>query len=149
MPPRSWRAASTTRSGGIVTAGDPAQEREFEIVVITGLSGSGKTLATAHSKTWIFLRRQPPRLADSRVRRPVRQAIGPEARGPGRGRARGDLPRRIPCDLRHPAPGPGHRARLLFFEADDEALIRRFSETRRRTPWPRAVRSSRESGASV
>jgi UPF0042 nucleotide-binding protein len=38
----------------------------------------------------------------------------------------------------------GHRARLLFFEADDEALIRRFSETRR--PHPLASGGSLEEG---
>jgi len=128
-----------------VTAGDPAPEREFEIVVITGLSGSGKTLTTRafEDMGYFCVDNLPvaliPVFADLCARRPDlrRAALVVDVR---EGTFLGEFPA-IFDTLRRTQ---GHRARLLFFEADDEALIRRFSETRR--PHPLASGGSLEEG---
>jgi len=128
-----------------VTAGDPAPEREFEIVVITGLSGSGKTLTTRafEDMGYFCVDNLPvaliPVFADLCARRPDlrRAALVVDVR---EGTFLGEFPA-IFDTLRRTQ---GHRARLLFFEADDEALIRRFSETRR--PHPLASGASLEEG---
>jgi UPF0042 nucleotide-binding protein len=46
----------------------------------------------------------------------------------------GDLLREFPETYRRLKSGPGRHVRLIFFEADDETIIRRFSETRRPHP---------------
>ena len=128
-----------------MTAGDPAPEREFEIVVITGLSGSGKTLTTRafEDMGYFCVDNLPvaliPVFADLCARRPDlrRAALVVDVR---EGTFLGEFPA-IFDTLRRTQ---GHRARLLFFEADDEALIRRFSETRR--PHPLASGASLEEG---
>ena len=128
-----------------MTAGDPAPEREFEIVVITGLSGSGKTLTTRafEDMGYFCVDNLPvaliPVFADLCARRPDlrRAALVVDVR---EGTFLGEFPA-IFDTLRRTQ---GHRARLLFFEADDEALIRRFSETRR--PHPLASGGSLEEG---
>jgi len=128
-----------------VTAGDPAPDREFEIVVITGLSGSGKTLTTRafEDMGYFCVDNLPvaliPVFADLCARRPDlrRAALVVDVR---EGTFLGEFPA-IFDTLRRTQ---GHRARLLFFEADDEALIRRFSETRR--PHPLASGGSLEEG---
>lgn len=128
-----------------MTAGDPAPDREFEIVVITGLSGSGKTLTTRafEDMGYFCVDNLPvaliPVFADLCARRPDlrRAALVVDVR---EGTFLGEFPA-IFDTLRRTQ---GHRARLLFFEADDEALIRRFSETRR--PHPLASGGSLEEG---
>jgi RNase adapter protein RapZ len=125
-----------------VTQGDPAL-RDLEIVVITGLSGSGKTLATRafEDMGYFCVDNLPvaliPVFSELCARRPDlrRAALVVDVR---EGTFLGEFPA-IFDGLRKT-----HRARLLFFEASDEALIRRFSETRR--PHPLATGRSLEEG---
>jgi UPF0042 nucleotide-binding protein len=123
-----------------------AAEQGVEIVVITGLSGSGKTLAIRAFEDMGFfcVDNLPvaliPVFAElcARSRRDIpRAALVVDVR---EGRFLQEFPA-IYDALRR---GPGKCARLLFFEADDAALIRRFSETRR--PHPLAPGGSLEDG---
>lgn len=122
-----------------------APAREFEIIVITGLSGSGKTLAIRAFEDMghFCVDNLPvaliPVFADLCARRPdlLRAALVVDVR---EGTFLGEFPAIFDALRRNPR----HRARLLFFEADDEALIRRFSETRR--PHPLASGGSLEEG---
>ncbi len=128
-----------------MSAADPLPEREFEIVVITGLSGSGKTLATRafEDMGYFCVDNLPvaliPVFADLCARRSDlrRAALVVDVR---EGTFLGEFPAIFDALRRT----QGHRARLLFFEADDEALIRRFSETRR--PHPLGSGGSLEEG---
>jgi RNase adapter protein RapZ len=128
-----------------VNAPAPAPVREFEIIVITGLSGSGKTLAIRAFEDMghFCVDNLPvaliPVFADLCARRPDlrRAALVVDVR---EGTFLGEFPVIFDALRRNPR----HRARLLFFEADDEALIRRFSETRR--PHPLASGGSLEEG---
>jgi RNase adapter protein RapZ len=128
-----------------VSATEPATEREFEIVVITGLSGSGKTLAIRafEDMGYFCVDNLPvaliPVFADLCARRPDlrRAALVVDVR-------EGTFLKEFPAIFDALRRTPGHRGRLLFFEADDEALIRRFSETRR--PHPLASGGSLEAG---
>ena len=124
----------------------PAGLQDLEVVVITGLSGSGKTLAIRafEDSGYFCVDNLPvsliPVFADLIVRsrrNGARAALVVDVR---EGAFLNEFPA-IFADLRRTL---GRRARLLFFEADDETLIRRFSESRR--PHPLAAGASLEEG---
>jgi UPF0042 nucleotide-binding protein len=116
-------------------SGDEAATEREEFVVVTGLSGSGKSLAhrCLEDMGWFCIDNLPtdliPKLSDMK-------ALG----GPGLNRlcltvdVRGSkFADQFPEQLtqlraRH------ERVQVLFLEAGDAALLRRFSETRRRHP---------------
>jgi UPF0042 nucleotide-binding protein len=116
------------------TAADPADERP-KVVIVTGMSGAGRstTSDTLEDLGWFVIDNLPPSL------------IGPVsdlAAAPGssvtqlclvadvRGREFfADLEGAL-RDLR----ATGVDVRIIFLEADDEVLVRRFEETRRRHP---------------
>jgi UPF0042 nucleotide-binding protein len=119
---------------------------DLEILVITGLSGSGKTLAIRafEDMGYFCVDNLPvaliPVFADlcARSRKDItRAALVVDVR---EGAFLGEFPV-IYDALRR---SEGRRVRLLFFEADDDALIRRFSETRR--PHPLASSGGLEEG---
>jgi len=107
-----------------------------QLLVITGLSGSGKThvLRALEDLGWFCVDNLPsalvPRFAELIRASPElrRSALGLDVRERG-------FPRVFPRLLQ----GLRHRlkASLLFLEADEKVLLRRFSETRR--PHPMAV----------
>ena len=117
-----------------MSAHEPAGERTFEIVVITGLSGSGKTLAIRAFEDlgYFCVDNLPvaliPVFADLCSRRPdvSRTALVVDIR-------EGTFLKEFPAMFDALRRGEGRRVRLIFFEADDDALIRRFSETRTRS----------------
>jgi UPF0042 nucleotide-binding protein len=128
-----------------VTAREAGPDRVLDIVVITGLSGSGKTLAIRAFEDMghFCVDNLPvaliPVFADLCAGRPdvSRVALVVDVR-------EGTFLKEFPAifdDLRRTR---GRRVRLLFFEADDDALIRRFSETRR--PHPLAAGGGLEEG---
>lgn len=128
-----------------MSAREGGPEGEFEIVVITGLSGSGKTLAIRAFEDMghFCVDNLPvaliPVFADLCARRPDvrRAALVVDIR-------EGTFLKEFPAIFDDMRRTRGRRVRLLFFESDDDALIRRFSETRR--PHPLAADGSLEEG---
>ena len=116
------------------TTAQPAGD--LEIVVITGLSGSGKTLVIRafEDMGYYCIDNLPvsliPVFADRcvRSRRDIRRAaLVVDVR-------EGSFLQEFPAIHERLRRGRGRRVRLLYLEADDETLIRRFSETRRPHP---------------
>jgi UPF0042 nucleotide-binding protein len=105
------------------------------VVLLTGLSGSGKSTAAKvfEDLGYFCVDNTPPVLLPKII------DLVSEARGEGAKialvadvRVREFLPdfARVIADLRE----RGHGVRVLFLDADDEVLMRRFSETRRKHP---------------
>ncbi len=121
-------------------------DASLEIVVITGLSGSGKTLALRafEDMGYYCVDNLPvtliPVFADlcARSRQDItRAALVIDVR-------EGMFLQKFPAIYRRLRRQQGLRVRLIFFESDDATLIRRFSETRR--PHPLAGADGLESG---
>jgi len=109
----------------------------MRLVVVSGLSGAGKSVAlhTLEDLGYYCTDNLPAELLPAFAAQMMRPdgpdysnaAVGIDARNPSR--ALGRFPQ-ILNDLR----GRGMECQLLFLEADDPILIKRFSETRRRHP---------------
>ena len=124
----------------------PAPDPDRELIVITGMSGSGKTLALRafEDRGYYCVDNLPVTLIpvfaelSAGARRGLRRAVlVVDVR-------EGDLLKDFPEIYARVKSLPGGRTRLLFFDADDDTLIRRFSETRR--PHPLAPHASLEEG---
>jgi len=118
---------TTARPGGE----DDAQH----VVILSGLSGAGKTAATKlfEDLGYVCVDNLPgellPDLADLIAREPLRfehVAIVLDVRA-------GDVPVAFAA-MRGALEGRGIRPQVFFLEARDEVLIRRYSETRHRHP---------------
>jgi UPF0042 nucleotide-binding protein len=106
----------------------------LRIVVLTGMSGAGRTAALRDFEDlgWYGVDNLPPalltdlaaRLADSGVA--DRLAVVMDTRS---GRLFSDLPEAVAG-----ARSAGHHVEIIFLEAADEVLVRRFKETRRHHP---------------
>ncbi len=117
-------------------ADDPGTgEREQNVVILSGLSGAGKTAATKlfEDLGYVCVDNLPgellPELADLIARDPARfehVAIVLDVRA-------GDVPVAFAA-MRGALEGRGIRPQVFFLEARDEVLIRRYSETRHRHP---------------
>jgi UPF0042 nucleotide-binding protein len=128
---------------------------EAEILVITGLSGSGKThvLRALEDLGWFCVDNLPsaliPRFAEmiggSEELRRAALVVDMRER---------EFPRAFPRVYRQ-IRRHGLRASLLFLEAEDRVLLRRFSETRRphplavNAPVVEGIRAEREALASL
>jgi UPF0042 nucleotide-binding protein len=117
----------------------------LDIIIITGLSGSGKSFAIrALEDNGFFCVDNLPALLIPKFidlcqgyqEEIMRIALGVDLRG---GRFLPALPQ-VLSDVR----AAGHHVQILFFDASDEALLRRFSETRR--PHPLAGQGSIQEG---
>ncbi len=123
------------------------------LMIISGLSGSGKSVAlkTFEDQDYYCSDNLPIRLLPAFVRSvlgeaeaaPRRLAVGIDVRG------QSDLTQL--GDWRQQALDAGVQAQLLFFEASDEALLKRYADTRRRHPLsqmglslPEAIARERE-----
>ena len=113
----------------------PHTETAMEVVVVTGLSGGGKTAAAKlfEDLGYIVVDNLPgeliPDLADlisTHPERFARTAIVIDVRA-------GDVPIAFGA-MRGALEGRGIRPVIIYLEASDEVLIRRFSETRHRHP---------------
>jgi UPF0042 nucleotide-binding protein len=105
----------------------------MEFIIITGLSGAGKGLATSHFEDFGFycVDNLPPALIPTFAELCARGGMGRVAvvvdvRG---GRFFLDL-----SDALAKLASSGFAFKILFLEADDDALMQRFQETRRRHP---------------
>lgn len=122
-------------------AATPAQvaARAMQIIIITGLSGAGKALATRHFEDFGFfcVDNLPPALipmfAELSARGNVgRVAVVTDVRGDTFSEGLNDA-----TDLNDALEQltlNGFRYQILFLDADDDLLIQRFKETRRRHP---------------
>ncbi len=123
----------------------------MEILVVTGLSGAGKStcLRALEDLGYYCVDNLPvpllPALVETKVEtktepsRPTRIAVGIDARSQ-------DHLQEFPS-VRSRLLAAGHAVEVLFLEAPDAVLVRRFSETRRRHPMgqlPEAIRLERE-----
>lgn len=124
------------------------------LIIVSGLSGSGKSVAlkTFEDLDYYCSDNLPISLLPEFVRSvlgerdgrtPQRLAVGIDVRG------RSDLTQL--AGWRRAAQEYGIEARLLFFEADDETLLKRYADTRRRHPLshmglslPEAIARERE-----
>lgn len=119
----------------------------LDIIVVTGLSGSGKSFAIrALEDNGFFCVDNFPALLIPKFidlcqgyQEEIRRiALGVDLRG-------GHFLQALPdvlADLRQ----AGHHVQVVFFDADDDVLLRRFSETRR--PHPQAGEDSIQEGIS-
>jgi UPF0042 nucleotide-binding protein len=125
---------------------------EARLVIVTGLSGAGKTVVlnaledlcyyTIDNLPVGFLPAFLGHLAEIDQPQYRHMAIGIDARNPAASLS--ELPERL-AEMRQ-----GALAELVFVEADEKTLIRRYGETRRRhpltgprMPLPRAIREER------
>ena len=117
------------------TAGPPSLELD-DLVVITGFSGAGKSTAMAALRgRRLLLRRQPAAGDDPLARRAVhaRGLQGRARRGRlrrARRRATSTAWSRVLDELE----ARRRRHRVLFLDADEQTLLNRYKETRRRHP---------------
>jgi UPF0042 nucleotide-binding protein len=108
------------------------------LVIVTGLSGAGKSQAMKSFEDFGFacLDNVPPVLASAYVdlvassERPM-AAIALDVRSGG---SFGDAVTTLDA-----LDAAGHHPEVLFLDADDQTLVRRYSETRRRHPVPCAT----------
>ena len=106
-----------------------------EFIVLTGLSGSGKShvLRALEDLGWFCVDNLPTALIPRFVELAAsteelrRSAVVADVREP-------DFLSRFPAAYRQVKERGGVRATLVFLEADDKVLLRRFSETRRPHP---------------
>ncbi|MGH7871692.1 MAG: RNase adapter RapZ [Candidatus Binatia bacterium] len=120
---------------------------ELDIFIITGLSGSGKSFAIrALEDNGFFCVDNLPAplipkfidLCESNSEDIMRIALGVDLRG-------GQFLQALPHALAE-VKTAGHQVQILFFDASDDVLLRRFSETRR--PHPLAGQDSIQDGIS-
>ena len=107
----------------------------MRLVVVTGVSGAGKSTALRALEDLGFYAsttcrcRWCPKFIELLASRPD---VDRAALGSTRAAATSWTGRRV--DLRRGCARRGHSVEVLFLDASDEILIRRFSETRRRHP---------------
>lgn len=115
------------------TKSDHSSEMPMQFIIVTGISGAGKGLATSHFEDFGFFCADNlppaliPMLAELCSRGGVgRVAVVTDVRG---GSFFNDL-----NDALGQLRAQGIAYRILFLDADDDSLIQRFNETRRRHP---------------
>ena len=115
-----------------------------QVVVLTGLSGAGKTTAARSLEDLGFfvVDNLPPQLIEPLI------AFADSAAGDGRRRLAFVIDAREAAFLRdfpeawERLQASGHRLLLLFLDCDDAVLVRRFQETRRRHPMDNTEKGS-------
>ena len=113
-----------------------APGRDLEIVMITGLSGSGKTLAvrTFEDLGYFCVDNLPAMLMPTMAELASRADSGLEKVAIVADVREGAFLKQFPRVFRRLQTLAGVEPRLIFLEASDAALVRRFSETRRPHP---------------
>jgi RNase adapter protein RapZ len=120
---------------------------DLEVIIVTGLSGSGKSVAirALEDNGYFCIDNLPALLIPKFIdlcegynEGITRIALGVDLRA---GQFLQALPQ-VLADMRH----SGHHVQVLFFDASDEVLLRRFSETRR--PHPLAGEEPVQEGIS-
>ena len=115
-----------------------------EFLIITGLSGAGRSTAadTFEDSGWFVIDNMPPALIGKVAELVSRPAVVPTAATPEGerialvvGRAGPEYVDDITTEVTALRQA-GHTVRILFLDAADDALVRRFEGTRRRHPMP-------------
>ncbi|GMA50255.1 nucleotide-binding protein YvcJ [Alicyclobacillus contaminans] len=110
---------------------------KMEVLIITGMSGAGKTVAMQSLEDigYFCVDNLPPALIPKFVDvakqsggKLAKVALACDLRG-------GDLFQPLVDTVRQLRNHPGVQVTVLFLEANDETLVRRFKETRRRHPF--------------
>ena len=119
-----------------------------EFAVVTGMSGAGRSTAAAALEDvgWFVIDNLPAGLIMKMVEMVDRPGLGHRAGGAGhragRARHRAGVLRR-PADVLDELRGTRKRVRIVFLDAPDDVLVRRYEGTRRRHPLPaRGVEAS-------
>ncbi|WSQ09426.1 RNase adapter RapZ [Streptomyces sp. NBC_01231] len=111
----------------------PSRGSDSEVVVITGLSGAGRSLAADHLEDlgWFAIDNLPPKLVPKVVElaQAPKSSITRVALAVGTGHYQDEVLPMLTW-LR----SSGARVRVLFLEAATDVLVRRFDHTRRRHP---------------
>jgi UPF0042 nucleotide-binding protein len=114
------------------------KSKDIRIVIITGLSGSGKTTAlkVLEDSGFYCVDNLPPmliptfiELCEGSLEKITRIGLGMDIRGR-------ELLREYPNTLGE-LRSRGYKPEIVFLESSDEVLVRRFSETRRQHPLAR------------
>lgn len=125
----------TDNDTGVPAPGPVAPEDTLaDYVLITGLSGAGRSTAAAalEDAGWYVIDNMPSSLLSE-----VADIVGRPGSGPDRvalviGRGGGQIEQALPAidELR----ARGHRVRVVYLDAPQDILVRRFEGTRRRHP---------------
>jgi RNase adapter protein RapZ len=109
-----------------------------EYLVITGLSGAGRSTAAAalEDAGWYVIDNMPSSLLTQTADLVGRPGTGQDRVALVIGRGGGQIEQALPAidELR----ARGHRVRVLYLDAPQDVLVRRFEGTRRRHPIPGA-----------
>ena len=115
----------------------------MQITLITGLSGSGKSVALhvledhgLYCVDNLPVSVLPPLVADLQAQGQPRVAIGIDVRS-------GDTLASLPAEVAR-LKDAAHDVRVVYLEANDDTLVARFSETRRRHPLSDGSRTLEE-----
>jgi UPF0042 nucleotide-binding protein len=102
-----------------------------DLILITGMSGAGRTGAAAvlEDLGWYVIDNLPTSLVDTIVELVNRPGSGIDRLALVGGRQQAEL-LPVVAKLR----GEGHRVRMLFLDASDAALVKRYDATRRKHP---------------
>ncbi len=115
--------------------------KKTHVVVVTGLSGAGKStaLAALEDLGYHAIENLPPVLIVQAIEACEQAGLGAVALGFGA--SVGGFVERDAEVLRSLATAEGRKLTVLFLDASDDVVLRRFSETRRPHPLSRAAKS--------
>lgn len=130
-----------------MTPSHPAGEHGNDLVLVTGISGSGKSVAmhALEDAGFYCVDNLPPELLPDflqleRSHHHRRVAIAVDIRSAG------SLPHLLP--LMHRLRAEGVAVRSVFLDASTDALVRRFSETRRPHPLKQVAEQRQQQGGA-
>jgi UPF0042 nucleotide-binding protein len=131
-----------TQDGSVGGDGSAARERRVELVVITGYSGAGKSEAIAAFEDggYFCVDNLPPRMIEGLGELFQHEGSGVEKAAVVTDVRGGEYFEDLLAVLEELEASDALDLKLVFLEADEEALLHRYKETRRRHPLARSGR---------